>query len=162
MQSYSGADKGRRPTWFLGIVERRVKSIVEDGKYFEKAGGPPLSEWLVAIRDGVQVELDEAKRSMKKNDPRLVSPWEDISIHSRDSKDRAPKTWQRKIGVFTVRVSRHIHYPPDVWLAECDGVFLQQPMKSKDVREAACQAVAKLQVAIEEARDEILEVDAEP
>lgn len=88
--------------------------------------------------------------------PCLVSPWEDISSHSRDSKDRTPRTWRRKIGVFTIWLSRHIHYPPDVWLATCDGVFPQQPMKSKDVREAACQAVAKLQVAIEEARGEIL------
>jgi hypothetical protein len=85
--------------------------------------------------------------------PRLVSPWEDISSHSKNSKDRTPRTWRRKIGVFTIRL---IHYPPDVWLATCDGVFPQQPMKSPDVREAACQAVAKLQFAIDDARNEIL------
>ena len=86
--------------------------------------------------------------------------WKDTSSWSQ--KDTAedpetPKAWTAKIGNFTLKIHRHIHYPPDVWLVSCQpGVMSQVELASKDADEAKCQAVAKLQVICEEAVQAIL------
>jgi hypothetical protein len=53
-------------------------------------------------------------------------------------------------------LTRHIHHAPDAWVATCEGVFDRREMASKDVREAACQAKAMLQVELETAIQAIL------
>jgi hypothetical protein len=88
--------------------------------------------------------------------PRLVSPWRDVTSFSQGTKDRTPRTWCAKFGRFKVTLTRHIHHEPDAWVATCEGVFDRREMASKDVREAACQAKAMLQVELETAISEIL------
>ena len=60
-------------------------------------------------------------------------------------------------GQFRLTVHRHIHYPPDVWLASCTDMFSQMELKSKDLSEAKCQAKARVQSILEEALKDILE-----
>jgi hypothetical protein len=88
--------------------------------------------------------------------PRLVSPWRDVSSFSQGTKDRTPRTWYAQFGRFKMTLTRHIHYAPDAWVATCEGVFDLREMASKDVREAACQAKAMLQVELETAIQAIL------
>jgi len=79
--------------------------------------------------------------------------WTDVSSWSRGETDRAePKAWEARIGMFRLAVHRHIHYPPDTWLASCQpDVFDKLELKSKGVFEAKCEAVAKLKVICEDA-----------
>ena len=63
-----------------------------------------------------------------------------------------------RLGQFRLLIHRHIHYPPDVWLASCHlGIFDQVELASKDLKEAKCQAKAKVQVILEDAIKDILE-----
>lgn len=86
--------------------------------------------------------------------------WKDTSSWSQNDTEedrKTPKVWTAKIGKFTLKVHRHIHYPADVWLATCHpDVMSQVVLASKDIDEAKCQAVAKLQVICEEAVQAIL------
>jgi len=74
--------------------------------------------------------------------------WKDVSSWSRTETDRSePKSWEAKIGVFRLTVHRHIHYPPDTWLASCQpDVFDKLELRSKKIDEAKGEAVAKLKV----------------
>lgn len=62
-----------------------------------------------------------------------------------------------RFGKFRLTVHRHIHYPPDVWLASCTDLFSQIELASKELNEAKCQAKAKVQVILEDALKDILE-----
>ena len=77
--------------------------------------------------------------------------WNDISSWSRTETDRSqPKTWEAKIGVFRLLVHRHIHYPPDTWLATCHpDLFSHFELASKDIELAKRQAVDKLRACCE-------------
>jgi hypothetical protein len=82
--------------------------------------------------------------------------WEDISRWShRDTAEtkKTPKAWRACFGEFKLYVHHHNHYPPEVWLATCDGVFEQSEMTSIDIDEAKLQAMAKLQGILKEALD---------
>jgi len=92
--------------------------------------------------------------------PRLVSPWHDVSSFSQDAKDRTPRTWHAQFGRFKMTLTRHIYHAPDAWVSTCEGVFDRREMASKDVREAACQAKAMLQVELETAIQAILVANA--
>ncbi len=76
-----------------------------------------------------------------------------------DRTSTAPRnTWTTHIGRFRLVVHRHIDYDPDQWLASCHPSVLDKvPLASKDIAEAKCQAVAKLQVICEEAIRDIVE-----
>lgn len=67
--------------------------------------------------------------------------WKDISSHSQNEKDRTPKTWECRAGVFRLIVTRHIHYKPDQWVARCDGVFDGLALTSKDIEMAKSEAI---------------------
>jgi hypothetical protein len=99
---------------------------------------------------------EEIEKLLPVGQPRLVSPWHDATSFSQNANDRTPRTWNAKFGVFNLVLTRHLDYAPDQWTAYCHGVFPQRAMASKDVREAACQAKAMLQVELETAIHEIL------
>ena len=61
-----------------------------------------------------------------------------------------------RVGMFRLSVHHHIYFPDDVWVATCYGMFEKVELKSKDLEEAKCQAVAKMQVVLEEAIDKII------
>jgi len=63
---------------------------------------------------------------------------------------------ETRLGSFRLTVHRHIHYPPDTWLASCGYLFSQVELASKDLEQAKIQAVAKLQVILETALADIL------
>ena len=82
--------------------------------------------------------------------------WKDTSSYSKSDKERIPKCFEVEFGHFKLVVHRHIHYPQDVWLASCHPeLFRHRELKSKDLAEAQCQAVAMLQVELENALREI-------
>lgn len=85
----------------------------------------------------------------------LPKPWKDISSFSKSGKDHTPRSWIAKFGVFDLILTRHIHYAADVWLASCPGVFSDRKMDSKEVYDAAAQAVAILQSKLENTLKEI-------
>ena len=94
---------------------------------------------------------------------RPPAPWKDESSYALGERGKIPpRTWRVQFGKFTLVVTRHIDYPPDVWVSHCHGLWSPREMKSRDVREAACQAKAMLQVELERALREILEGDTAP
>lgn len=56
-----------------------------------------------------------------------------------------------KAGKFTISVHRHIHYPADMWLFDCFGLFDCKELDCKNLEEAKCQAAALVQVELENA-----------
>jgi len=56
-----------------------------------------------------------------------------------------------KAGKFKISVHRHIHYPADMWLFDCYGLFDCKELASKNLEEAKCQAAALVQVELETA-----------
>lgn len=56
-----------------------------------------------------------------------------------------------KMGEFRLTVHGHIHFPKDMWLASCPGLFDTDELASKDLNAAKCQATVKLQVILEQA-----------
>lgn len=87
--------------------------------------------------------------------------WEDSSSWSQSESDRSvPKSWKLQLGQFRLDVHHHIHHEPDVWLVSCyPELFCLAKLASKDVDEAKCQAVAKLQVVLQEALADIARLD---
>lgn len=79
--------------------------------------------------------------------------WNDTSSWSKNATERSqPKEWTALVGIFRLVVHRHIHYPPDVWLASCHPkVFTRRELASQDVDEAKNQALAILKAVCEEA-----------
>lgn len=63
-----------------------------------------------------------------------------------------------KLGRFKLSIHRHIDYPADVWFASCSYLFNCVELASKDPNEAKSQAKAKLQVILEDAIKDILEI----
>lgn len=84
--------------------------------------------------------------------------WEDTSIFYQGDNDRVPHEFTLKIGEFAIVVHRHTSYPKDMWLATCKPyLFIQRVLKSKDIKEAQCQAVAIFDVII---RDSVKALEA--
>lgn len=84
--------------------------------------------------------------------------WTDNSSWSRkDTKEdrKTPKSWQANIGQFRLKVHHNIYYPPEVWLASCNGLFSQVELKSQDAYEAKLQAVSILQMILKTALEDI-------
>lgn len=82
-------------------------------------------------------------------------PWKDITSFSQGTTDRTPRTWRAQFGVFDLVLTRHTHYAADAWLASCPGVFSDRKMDSREVYDAAAQAVAILQSKLENTLKEI-------
>ena len=76
--------------------------------------------------------------------------WKDATSYSQGDKERIPRSWKAQIGRFILTVHRYAGCG-GVWFASCHGLFETRELKSKDVDEAKCQAVAMLQVVCEEA-----------
>ena len=86
--------------------------------------------------------------------------WRDASSWYRGEDRSEPKLWEAKIGMFTLRVHRHIHYPPDMWLASCHpDLFSQLELASKDAELAKREAVDRLRACCKSALNEM---DEEP
>ena len=85
----------------------------------------------------------------------LPKPWKDETSFSKSDKDHTPRTWCAKFGGFSLILTRHIHYTPDEWVASCCGVFENKVMASKEVYDAAAEAVATLQFKLKAAIGEI-------
>ena len=87
---------------------------------------------------------------------RFMIEWKDTSSWCNSDVDRTPNSWTTHIGRFRLVVHRHRDYEPDQWLATCyPDVFCQFELSSKDVDEAKCQAVAKLQCICEDVIREV-------
>ena len=82
-------------------------------------------------------------------------PWKDATSYPYGAKDRTPRTWRANFGVFNLILTRHVHYAADVWLAYCPGVFPETVMDSKEVYDAAAQALSILQFKLKAAIGEI-------
>lgn len=75
--------------------------------------------------------------------------WEDISSYTRGA-ERIPDTWKAQVGPFCVKVHRHVYHEPDDWLLTIDGLVRHELLAAKDIGQAKCQALAKLQCICEE------------
>jgi hypothetical protein len=84
--------------------------------------------------------VEEVRPSMK---------WSDVSSR------RDGAVWEAKCGVFWLQVHRHIHYPPDVWLASCRELFQCIELKSRDLGKAKIEAKRKLVALLEKALQEL-------
>jgi predicted ATPase len=74
--------------------------------------------------------------------------WKDTSSFNRYEKDRTPREWTAKVGVFHLTVHRHIHYEPDVWLlSTVPDLFERRELDSKDIEEAKTQSLALVRAA---------------
>jgi hypothetical protein len=80
----------------------------------------------------------------------LPLPWKNITSYSQRDTDRTPKTWEASFGKLRVCVTRHIDYPPDVWLLRCHGLGIERRLASPKIEEAACQARAIVQSHLEQ------------
>lgn len=72
----------------------------------------------------------------------MAIEFKDTTSYSRDEKDRTPRTWQAHIGKFSITVTRHINYDPDVWIAMTSPDILDKKvLKSKDIEDAKKEAI---------------------
>jgi hypothetical protein len=71
--------------------------------------------------------------------------FKDITSHPHGAKDRTPKSWEAEIGCVRLRVTRHIHYGADQWIATSVPYILDMELlQSKDIDEAKAEAIALL------------------
>ena len=73
----------------------------------------------------------------------------------KDYKDKEIISSETKIGKFRLSIHRHISCEPDVWLASSYDLFGTIEMKSKNLDFAKSQAVAKAQIILESALNDI-------
>jgi len=81
--------------------------------------------------------------------------WKDETMYSQGEKERVPRVWSTRAGKFRISVHRHIHYPPSQWLLSCEGLFRNVALRPEDIDKAKSQAIAKMQVELERAMNEI-------
>jgi hypothetical protein len=74
----------------------------------------------------------------------MVIEWTDSSSYSRSDTDRTPTSWTAQVGRFRLVVHRHIHHPPDVWLASCNDLLNKVELKSRDIKYAQQEALMYL------------------
>lgn len=83
---------------------------------------------------------------------RKETTWRDTTTFSQSDKERVPRSFERIFGDFRLCVHRHIHYPPDTWLATCHPeIFMQRPLQAKTVADAQHEATLLLQQKLEAA-----------
>jgi len=85
-----------------------------------------------------------------------MAKWKDRKRHYNDEE---PSESSIRLGSLRLSIHRHIDHPPDQWLASCSMFFSQRELKSKKMDEAKCQAKAILQVILEDAIADILDVE---
>jgi hypothetical protein len=74
--------------------------------------------------------------------------WIDITIHSRGSKDDAPRTWAVDAGPLRLKVTRHIDHP-GTWIVICSGFINGVDLKTDDADEAKAKAVQLLRAKLQ-------------
>lgn len=74
-----------------------------------------------------------------------AAKWKDVSSWARSDTAAVravPNSWLLEVADMCIRVHRHIHHPPDVWLASCYEVSVDsRPLKSKDIDAAKAEAI---------------------
>ena len=81
--------------------------------------------------------------------------WKDVTSYSQGDDQKEPRVLEVMFGSICLKVHRHIHYPTGKWLASC-LFFKNRELASPVLSEAKSQAVAKLQVVLEAALNEIV------
>jgi hypothetical protein len=79
--------------------------------------------------------------------------WKDVTSYSRDDKERIPSSFETRAGDLRITVTRHIHYPPDVWLlsvAEYSRLNLIE-LRSRDLADAQAEALTLVRTRLHEA-----------
>ena len=67
--------------------------------------------------------------------------WKNVSSFSARTKDRTPNAWKFNARGVILTVHRHIHYPPDVWLASAEPFFDMKELTAKDPEKAKKEAI---------------------
>lgn len=81
-----------------------------------------------------------------------MAVWKDISIYSQDEpvEGRKPRVLEYATKRLSVRVHRHIHYPPDSWLVSCHTLGMTNvELGNKDLEKAKAEALDFLRVYAE-------------
>ena len=65
--------------------------------------------------------------------------WKDISSFDQRDNVRTPHAFELCVGALRLRVHRHIHYDPDVWLLSCEPWFNCNEIGKGTTPEAACR-----------------------
>lgn len=81
--------------------------------------------------------------------------WKDVSSFSRGDKDRTPKAWSFEAGKLKISVHRHIHYPPETWLATCEPFFSNKELTEENEASAKAEALNSIQTLLENAINDI-------
>jgi hypothetical protein len=69
-------------------------------------------------------------------------PWRDVSSYSQGQKERLPRTFSLALPSFSVVVTRHLHYPPDVWVLRCPELGMDtHPLESSSLELAQFEAM---------------------
>jgi len=85
----------------------------------------------------------------------MKAKWKDDSSYSRGDTDRTPKSWLLQAGNgVTLIVTRHIHYPPDMWLCY-STIFPQYPLAAKDIELAKEEALKMLRYELQATLEDI-------
>ena len=67
--------------------------------------------------------------------------WVDTTSRSRGDRDSEPNSWSAQAGGLLVRIHRHIHHAPDVWLLSTrPDIFYGRPLVSRDIEGAKAEA----------------------
>jgi hypothetical protein len=67
--------------------------------------------------------------------------WKNISSFSRSEINREPKTWFLDLGKFSITVTRHKDYEPDVWLMRTE-LTSDYVLDSKNIEAAKIEAIS--------------------
>ena len=78
--------------------------------------------------------------------------WKNISSYSQGEKDRTPTTFEFRAGRLRIVVTRHIHFPKDVWVASAEPFFKLIELKNKDSEAARVEALMLLRSHLDESR----------
>lgn len=75
------------------------------------------------------------------------SEWEDATNYRRGEAvgQVEPRTYKRHIGNsltsgLCITITRHIHYPPDVWLMQAIGIANNRELSAKNIEAAKLEA----------------------
>lgn len=85
----------------------------------------------------------------------MAAEWRDATSYSRDDKERKPTAFALKFGGIRLSVtSGHIYYRGK-WVMHCEPFYNTYPLAGTTEAEAKSQAVALVQIKIEEAAKEL-------
>ena len=85
--------------------------------------------------------------------------WKDTSSYCQSDVERVPHAFEIAIGCFRLVVHRHIHYPPDQWLASCrPDIFERKELPAKDIETAKKQAIQLLLTQLDKAMRDLAEI----